>query len=191
MKMHHRLLRFHLLILLSVCTLNSLAESNRVGGDFELTTHQNKSYSLVDSRGQVVLLFFGFTRCPDVCPHTLSTIQSVLAQLGNRGQQIQPLFITVDPGHDTPAILEKYLQYFDSRFIGLTGSSEEIDGVVKQFSGFYSYDRNIAEGSYSVDHTSNLYIINTEGKVTNIVPYGTPSQAIIKNIENLLFEVAL
>lgn len=189
--MYHYFLKFHLLILLSICTVNSLAEDKRVGGDFELTTHQNKPYSLADSRGQVVLLFFGFTRCPDVCPHTLSIIQSVLVQLGNRGQQLQPLFITVDPGRDTPEVLDKYLQYFDSRFIGLTGSAEEINRVVRQFSGFYSYDGNIAEGSYSVDHTSNLYIINTEGTVTNIVPYGTPSQAITRNIEKLLSEAAL
>ena len=161
-----------------------------MGGDFELTNQYDQRYSLVNSRGQVVLLFFGFTNCPDVCPQTLGVIQSVLRQLGHKARQVQPLFITVDPKRDTPDTLRQYLQYFGDRFIGLTGPVEEIDKVVNQFSGFYSYDGNIAGGFYSVDHTSNLYIIDTEGDVASIIPYGTPVQAILKNVEELLHKGA-
>ena len=184
--MLNNLHRFHLFSLLIICLAASSAEADRVGGEFELTTHQNSPYSLANSRGQVVLLFFGFTSCPDVCPHTLSVVQSVLSQLGSKAQQVQPLFITVDPNRDTPEILKHYLEYFGSRYIGLTGSVEEIDKVVGQFSAFYSFEGNTAEGAYSVNHTSNLYIIDTEGEVASIVPYGTPMQAILRSIEELL-----
>ena len=177
------------LIFLSLFAVNSYAEEKTVGGDFELTSYLNSSYSLADSRGKVVMLFFGFTHCPDVCPNTLSTVQTVLSQLGDQALQVQPIFITVDPKRDTPAILKSYLEYFNSNIIGLTGNSEEISKVVKQYSGFYSYEGDISSNSYTVDHTSNLYIINTQGDVTNIIPYGLPPQAITEHIEKLLLKV--
>lgn len=161
-----------------------------VGGDFSLTSHLNKTYSLSDSKGKVVLLFFGFTHCPDVCPMTLSTIQTVLDQLGDQATQVQPLLITVDPKRDTPDILKNYLQWFGSNFIGLTGTAEEVDKVVKQYGGFYSYEGDTSSNAYNVDHTSNLYIINTNGVVTNIMPFGLPPQAIVENVEKLLPEHA-
>ena len=179
-------LRINLFLLLFICIANGSAKDSLLGGNFELTTHRNQPYTLASSKGQVVLLFFGFTNCPDVCPYTLSTIQSVLSQLGENALQVQPLFITVDPKRDTPEKLANYLQYFGSRFIGLTGSVMEIDTVVKQFGGFYSHDGDSSGTSYSVDHTSNLYVIDTEGKVASILPYGTPLQVILKNLETLM-----
>ena len=92
---------------------------------------------------KLFLLFFGFTHCPDVCPNTLSTIQTVLGQLGEDAQHIQPIFISVDPQRDTPEILSNYLKYFDSNFIGLTGTIDKIDKIVKQYQGFYAYEGNV------------------------------------------------
>ncbi len=182
---------FMLLICIDLWAVASLhakedTSSTNLGGDFTLTSHLNQPYSLQDSEGKVVLLFFGFTHCPDVCPNTLSTVKTVLHQLGDRSKFVQPLLISVDPKRDSPEILEKYLKYFGNDFIGLTGTIEEIDKVIKQFQGFYSYEGNTTSGNYTVDHTSNLYIINTQGVVTNIVPYGLPPHFITENIEKLL-----
>ncbi len=162
------------------------SDARRVGGDFELTSQFDQPYSSVDARGKVIMLFFGFTHCPDVCPNTLSTVQTVLGQLGERAIHVQPIFVSVDPQRDKPEVLKNYLQYFGNNFIGLTGTSKEIDKVVKQFQGFYSFDGNIETNHYTVDHTSNLYILDTTGEVTNIIPYGLPPQAIIKAIEKLI-----
>ena len=164
-------------------------EKSRIGGEFELTSQFNQPYSSTNAHGKVVMLFFGFTHCPDVCPNTLSTVQTVLNQLGEKAEQVQPIFISVDPQRDNPEILKSYLQYFGNNYIGLTGTSDEIDKVVKQYQGFYSYDGNVADGQYSVDHTSNLYILNTHGQMTNIIPYGLPPQAITNAINKILEEV--
>ncbi|MEM7400979.1 MAG: SCO family protein [Pseudomonadota bacterium] len=177
------------LLIIGIAPVVSCAETDTVGGDFKLKTHLNQPYSSSEAKGKVVLLFFGFTHCPDVCPNTLSTIQTVLSQLGDQAKDVQTLFITVDPKRDTPEILSSYLKYFDNNFIGLTGSSDEIDDVVKQFRGFYSYIGDVANGQYTVDHTSNLYIIDINGEVTNIIPHGLPPKAITPVIEKLLDEI--
>lgn len=176
------------LVVLCLCLLPTLAFSSevKIGGDFALTNQANQPFSLNDARGKVVILFFGFTHCPDICPNTLGAVQTALNQLGEQSNQVQTIFFTVDPKRDTPETLAAYLKYFDSDFIGLTGTSDEIDKVVKQFQGFYSYAGDVSGGQYTVDHTSNLYIINTIGEVTNIIPYGFPPQAITNAIEAIL-----
>lgn len=181
----------HALLLLTICCLpiSVIGENAKIGGDFDLTSQLNQPYSLSDTRGKVAILFFGFTHCPDVCPNTLGTIETVLSQLGEKAQQVQPIFISVDPQRDKPEVLQSYLQYFGNNYIGLTGTSEQVDKVVKQYQGFYSYKGDTGDDSYSVDHTSNLYIIDTLGQVTNIIPYGLPPQAITKAINKILDEV--
>lgn len=181
-----------LILLLSILPITAISEEvkekAKIGGEFELTSQFNQPYSSTSAHGKVVMLFFGFTHCPDVCPNTLSTVQTVLGQLGEKAEQVQPIFISVDPQRDTPEILKSYLKYFGNNYIGLTGTSEKIDKVVKQYQGFYSYEGDVSDGQYSVDHTSNLYIINTLGQVTNIIPYGLPPQAITKAINKILDE---
>ena len=178
-----------LLLLLCLLPIASFSDESSMGGDFELTSQFNLPYSSIEARGKVVMLFFGFAHCPDVCPNTLGTIQTVLEQLGERSSLVQPIFISVDPKRDTPEILKNYLKYFGNDFIGLTGSIEEIDEVVKQFQGFYSFEGDVSTNQYVVDHTSNLYIINTVGEVTNIFPYGLPPEAITKAIVKLLDKI--
>lgn len=177
-----------ILIFLGTLSYALALDTQTIGGDFTLTTQLNESYSLSDSKGKVVLLFFGFTHCPDVCPMTLGTIKTVLSQLGDEASQVQPLLITVDPKRDTPEILKNYLVYFGPNFIGLTGTIEEIDSVVKQYQGFYSYEGDTSRNAYNVDHTSNLYIITPSGEVANIVPFGLPPEAITKNVKKVLLD---
>ena len=116
-------------------------------------------------------------------------MQTVLGQLKEKAKHVQPIFISVDPQRDTPEILSNYLKYFGNDFIGLTGTTEKIDEVVKQYQGFYSYVGNVAENHYTVDHTSNLYIISTTGDVTNIIPYGLPSEVILNAIQKQLVKI--
>jgi len=178
-----------LLLFVAYITSFAIAEENKIGGEFSLTTHLNEPYSSSDSQGKILLVFFGFTHCPDVCPNTLSTIQTVLSQLGDQTEYVQPLFITVDPKRDTPEILSNYMKYFGNNFIGLTGTIDEVDNVVKQFQAFYSYAGNVEKGQYSVDHTSNLYVIDTNGVVTNIIPHGLPATFITEKIQKLLSKI--
>ena len=177
---------FIITLIVSTYPIASFSEETIIGGDFELTSQFNEPYSLEDARGKVVLLFFGFTLCPDVCPNTLGTIQTVLDQLGEKAQQVQPIFITVYPKRDKPEVLKSYLQYFNNDYIGLTGTPNKIDEVVKKYQGFYSYMGDVSEDQYMVDHTSNLYIIDKQGKVTNVMQYGLPPQAITNVVNNIL-----
>ncbi len=180
---------FFLLLLLAFFSTFTNADEistnkDKIGGDFELTNQFNDPYSLSDSRGKVVILFFGFTHCPDVCPNTLGAVQTALSQLGTLAEQVDTLMISVDPKRDSPEILEEYMKYFNNNFIGLTGELNKIDEIVKQYNGFYSYSKN--GSSYSVDHTSNLYLIDRQGEVANIIPYGLPATIISENIKKLL-----
>ena len=185
-----KLLTLKIVILfIGLMPLIANSEETKIGGEFELTSQFNQPYSSTVAHGKVVMLFFGFTHCPDVCPNTLSAVQTVLGQLGELAKLVQPIFISVDPERDNPEILKNYMQYFGNNFIALTGTPEEIDKVVEQFQGFYSYDGNIETGQYTVDHTSNLYIINTTGEVTNIIPYGLPPQVITDAVEKILNEI--
>ena len=181
--------QFIFLLFIGLLPILANAEESKIGGDFELTSQLDERYSSVEARGKVILLFFGFTHCPDVCPNTLSAVQTVLGQLNEDAKYVQPIFISVDPQRDTPEILQNYLKYFGNNFIGLTGTSKEIDEVVKQFQGFYSYEGNVKKGHYSVDHTSNLYVISTKGEVTNIIPYGLPPNVIKEAVQKQLVEI--
>ena len=118
LRAHSHSCKLYIIILLSISSINCLVSGRQVGGDFGLTSHRNEPYSLADSRDQVVLLLFGFTHCPDVCPQTLETIQAVSHQIGDRAYQVQPLFITVDPERDTPEILRAYCTTLTSRSSG-------------------------------------------------------------------------
>ena len=177
---------YALIFLIGILPTVANSENTKIGGEFDLTSQYNRPYSSSNAHGKVVILFFGFTHCPDVCPNTLATVQTVLGQLGEKAEQVQPIFISVDPKRDTPKTLKSYLQYFSNDYIGLTGTSEEVDKVIKQYQGFYSYEGDINAGHYTVDHTSNLYILDTRGQVTNIIPYGLPPQAITKAIIKIL-----
>lgn len=145
---------------------------------FKLTDHNGKSVTLNDYKNKLVLLSWGFTKCPDICPLTLSTLRKVMNKLGDRGKEIQVLFITVDPERDTSEKLKSYVPYFHKDFIGLTGTREEIDRVVEDYGAFYfihsdAYGRSEHDTweSYQLTHTTNISLIDGKGRMILYYPY--------------------
>jgi protein SCO1/2 len=120
---------------------------------------------MADFKGKAVLIFFGYTQCPDVCPTTMHDLADVMQKLGPQADQVQVLFITVDPERDTPQLLAQYVPAFDKRFLGLSGTSADIEKVAKDFHVFYQKVPGKKPGSYSMDHTAGLYIYDAEGKI--------------------------
>lgn len=162
--------------------------ASSLGGDFSLTTHSGERFSLNDARGKIVLLFFGYTHCPDVCPDTLARVRILMRETDQADAQIQPLFVTVDPERDTPEVLANYVQYFHPSVIGLTGTTEEIEAVVKQYKAHYRLLGK--EGNYTVDHTAHLFVIDQQGKLARILPYGLPMEELTAAVQSLLDENA-
>lgn len=153
------------LVLAAVWTLAPPATGNRtssVGGPFSLTTMEGKRFTDRDVLGAPTLVFFGFTHCPDICPTKLMELSEVLRAAGDRANPVRALFITVDPARDTPEALKNYLSSFDPRIIGLTGTQEEIDAVVKAYRA-YSKRVPTSSGDYTMDHTAIIYLMDKRG----------------------------
>jgi len=145
-----------------------------LGGDFVLNS-EGGTVTLEDFRGQLVLMYFGFTSCPDVCPTALSTIAASMRQLTpDQENQIQPLFVSVDPARDTLENLAKYSAYFHPKMLGITGSIETLDQLVKNYGAYYRHIplENSALG-YTVDHTSRVYLISRQGELISTIAHGT------------------
>ncbi|MEZ4727853.1 MAG: SCO family protein [Caldilineaceae bacterium] len=156
----------------------------RTAFDFALPASSGQIVRLSDYRDRVVLLFFGYTSCPDVCPTTLADIKLALAQLGPQAQGVTVLFITVDPAYDTPARLAEYLGYFhEEGYLGLSGSEAETAAIAYQYGAkFYREEGATATGGYSVAHTTRLFLINRQGEWAMTMNYGTPSDQIAANL---------
>ena len=136
------------------------------GRGFELTDHTGKRRTLEDFRGKVVLLFFGFTNCPDVCPTALAEMAQTLERLGPDAARVQGLLVTVDPERDTPQMLAKYVPAFHPSFLGLRGTPAETAKTAKEFKAYYSANRKPDDGGiYSVDHTSAIFMFDPEGRL--------------------------
>ena len=156
------------------------------GRRFELVDHSGKLRRLDDFRGKVVVMFFGFTHCPDVCPMTLVEFNAALEQLGEGAQSVQVLFVTVDPERDTPEVLGAYVTAFNVDFLGLTGSADQIAEVAREFRIVYRKVEGSRPGSYSVDHSAGTYIFDRAGRIRLYAPYGQGSEAIASDIGRLL-----
>ena len=156
------------------------------GRQFELVDHHGKVRHLDDFRGKVVVLFFGFTHCPDVCPTTLAEFNAVLGQLGEAASRVQVLFVSVDPERDTPAALQAYVTAFNPNFLGLTGSSDQIATVAREFRIIYKKVEGSRPGSYSVDHSAGTYIFDAQGRVRLYARYGQGHESIARDVERLL-----
>ena len=139
---------------------------------FTLTDQYGTQRSLSDFKGKVVSLFFGFTHCPDICPTHLARQAEVVRQLGPQAEQVAVLFVTLDPERDTPAALKTYMDAFDSRFIALTGSTEQTSKVAKQYKIFWQ-KTPLPDSAlvYTIDHTTNSFVIDQTGRLRLVVPH--------------------
>jgi protein SCO1 len=141
-----------------------------IGGPFTLLTADGKSVSDQSYRGKWLLIFFGYTFCPDACPTALSNISVALEKLGPDTSKLQPLFVTVDPQRDTPGVMADYLKSFDPRIIGLTGTQAQIDGVVKEYRIYVAQQKSEAGGDdYLVSHSAYIFLLDPQGRFVNVI----------------------
>lgn len=156
------------------------------GRELSLTDHTGRPRTLADYRDKVVVVFFGFTQCPDVCPTTLVEMKAVKEKLGKDGERLQVLFVTVDPERDTPELLAKYVPAFDPSFVGLYGDAEATARTAKEFKVYYKKAPGASPGSYSVDHTAALYIYDPAGKLRLFAKHAQGADALAHDIRLLL-----
>jgi protein SCO1 len=156
------------------------------GRSLALTDHTGKPRTLADFKGKVVVVFFGFTQCPDVCPTTLVEMKAVKEKLGKDGERLQVLFITVDPERDTPELLAKYVPAFDPAFLGLYGDAEATARTAKEFKVYYKKVPGSSPTSYSVDHTAALYVYDPSGRLRLFAKHAQGADALAHDIKLLL-----
>jgi protein SCO1/2 len=156
------------------------------GRELRLTDHNGQPRTLADFKGKVTVVFFGFTQCPDACPTTLAELRAVKAQLGQDGDRLQVLFVTVDPERDTPELLAKYVPAFDPSFLGLYGDAEAIARTAKEFKVAYQKVAGPNPGSYTVDHTVAAYVYDPAGRLRLYVRHGQGAEALAHDVRLLL-----
>ncbi|MBI5908510.1 MAG: SCO family protein [Betaproteobacteria bacterium] len=154
--------------------------------DFRLIDHNGKTRTLADFRGKVVVMFFGYTQCPDVCPTTMLEMKAVLQQLGTDAPRVQMLFVTVDPERDTRELLSSYVPAFDPGFLGLYGDLETTARTAKEFRVFYQKQPGTTPSSYTVDHTAGSYVFDPQGRVRLFVRHGDGGANLVADLRILL-----
>ena len=155
--------------------------------DFKLTDFDGKPRTLADFKGKAVVLFFGFTQCPDVCPTTMTELAQVKKLLGADGDKVQGLFVSIDPERDTPAVLKEYMQNFDPSFLGLyAGSPEALAALAKDFKVYYKKVDGPTPTSYTMDHTAASFVYDPEGRLRLYTRYGIGAQALADDLKLLI-----
>jgi protein SCO1/2 len=189
--------KFTFLFLILICLLScqKTQDESFIGTDIS-SVHMNTSFklrdfngrlrSLEDFKGKVVVLFFGFTHCPDICPTTMTDLKKTMNLLKDKASGVQVIFITLDPARDTEDVLKKFIPTFNSSFLGLTGSESEIDKVTTQFKIFYKKVNDGSKAGYTIDHSAGLYVIDKIGKVKLHLSYGEKPEDIASDLEKLI-----
>jgi len=154
--------------------------------DFRLTDFNGKPRALADFRGKVVVVFFGYTQCPDVCPTTLTDMAEVKKRLGPDGDKLQVIFVTLDPDRDTPQVLSQYVPAFDPAFIGLYGTRDETAAVAKEFKVFYQKVPGKTATSYTLDHTAGSYVFDREGRLRLFLRHAGAVDPIVEDLRKLV-----
>jgi protein SCO1/2 len=164
----------------------SYGEPYPVAPEFELQREGGVSYRLEDARGKVVALFFGYTSCPDVCPTTLAELNQALGELGPKADQVQVLFVTVDPQRDTPERVQEYVNHFNPHFIGLSGSQTDLAKVWRDYGVYVEVVEGTSATGYLVSHTARVTLIDQNGNLRVSLPFETPVSDVVHDLELLL-----
>jgi protein SCO1 len=154
--------------------------------NFSLPDQFGQTRTMADFKGKVVVVFFGFAQCPDVCPTTMAELAEVKKSLGKDGDKLQGIFITVDPERDTPEVLKAYMQNFDPSFLALRGSLEQTAATAKHFKTYYKKVDGKTGTSYTMDHSAGSYVLDTQGRVRLYTRYGSGAAALAEDIKILL-----
>lgn len=193
-----KLVKFLLLSLMFFCFVacqpqngasTKLVATDITGADFpvslQLTDHTGKVRSLGDFKGKVIALFFGYTNCPDVCPTTMSDLRQTMKLLGEQANDVQVLFVTLDPARDTQEVLAQFVPAFDSRFIGLRGTEEEIAATAAVFKIFSNKVKSEGASGYTIDHSAGMYVFDKTGKIRLYVEYGERPTDLANDLKTL------
>lgn len=202
MNIHLPTLSFHLVRILMVSLLASalvacspkqsfknvdITGSKAFGTDFSLLDPDGKVRTLADFKGKAVVVFFGYTQCPDVCPTTLTEMQQVMTLLGPQADKVQVLFVTVDPERDSASILKQYVPAFDSRFLGLRPADEAaLEKVAKDFKIYYKKVPGMTPGSYTMDHTAGSYAFDPQGQLRLYIKHAQGAETLAQDLKELL-----
>jgi len=165
----------------------------QVGGDFALTDQNGKPARDTDFRGRAMLVFFGFTHCPDICPVSVASLSKMMELLGDKADQVAPIFITVDPKRDTPDVMKAYLANFDKRIVGLTGTDEQIRQAAATYKAYYAKSAKpeqeehgehgahdeAGKSEYNVDHSGYIYLMGKDGKFIQVFPYNVAATDLV------------
>ena len=154
--------------------------------DFQLPDQNGQMRSMKDFAGKVVVLFFGYTQCPDVCPTTMAELAEVKKALGAEGDKLQAIFVTVDPERDTPEVLKAYMANFDPSFIALRGSPEQLAAMAKDYKAYFKKVDGSTPTSYTMDHSAASYIYDTKGNLRLYSRYGSGVPALVSDVQALL-----
>jgi protein SCO1/2 len=155
---------------------------------FQLTDDHGKPVTGEDYRGKVVLLYFGYTHCPDVCPLTLAHLHAVLQRVGAKADDARILFVSVDPARDTPAIMHAYVNAFDKRAVGLTGTPRAVEALVKRYRSAFTREPSARDGSYEVSHSSAIYVFDRQGRPRVLSTPADKQEDLVHDLELLLDE---
>jgi len=180
------------LLVLSACSNNAQQwKTTNITGvmpnlQFTLTSENGKTVDAGDYRGKIDMVYFGYTHCPDVCPLTLSMIGRALDKLGKQANDVRVLFVSVDPKRDTPEVLRKYTNAFGPRFIGLTGTQDQIKELSKRYRVSYSYGKPDTHGNYVVNHSSGIFVFGPKGKVRLLMNRSDGAKAMAHDLRQLV-----
>ena len=156
------------------------------GRDFKLFDHNGDLRSLADFRGKVIVLFFGYTNCPDICPSIMAKLAGAVKNIGKDSNHVQVLFVSVDPEHDTPALLKQYVSTFNPNFLGLSGDLETTRNIAKEFKIAFQRQAEETQDNYVMEHSAGTYILDQEGKLRLYVNTNTDMEIISHDILELL-----
>jgi protein SCO1/2 len=178
-------------VLLSGCEKPPAFKSTDISGvdwgkNFALTDHTGKARTLADYKGKVVVLFFGYTQCPDVCPMTLSAMNEAMRQLGGDAARVQVLFATLDPARDTQELLAQYVPQFNPSFVGLRGDDVTMAATAKDFRAFYAKVPGATPTSYTIDHSTGSYAFDTQGRLRLLLKHGEDPANVAADLRLLL-----